>query len=149
MMVLIFVRAHRTINFDLYVEALEELIPWFFALDHINYARWLPIHIRDMRSVPGTILEEFRRCWVLQKSRNVFSCMALDQAHEQNNYLLKGSGGIIGLTENPASLRRWIVAGPEQAHLLKEFESQLSPDTGESHWQHHEQFLSVLQERFV
>lgn len=147
MMVLIFVRAHRTRNFDLYVEALEELLPWFFALDHINYARWLPIHIRDMRSIPGTILEEFRRCWVLQKSRNVFSCMPLDQAHEQNNDLLKGSGGIIGLTENPASLRRWIVAGPEQARLLKEFESQLSPDTGESHWQHHEQFLSV-QESF-
>ena len=39
MMVLIFVRAHRTRNFDLYIEALEDLTPLFFALDHINYAR--------------------------------------------------------------------------------------------------------------
>ena len=142
MMVLIFVRAHRTRNFDLYIEALEDLTPWFFALDHINYARWLPIHIRDMLSISGSILEDFKRCWVLQKTQNIFSSMPLDQAHEQNNELLKGSGRVIGMTENLASLRRWIVAGPEQARLLKEFESQLSSNSEDAH-KHHEQCLSV------
>ena len=91
MMVLIFVRAHRSRNFDLYIEALEDLTPWFFfALDHINYARWLPIHILDMQSISGRILEDFKRCWVPQKTQNIFSSMPLDQAHEQNNELLKG-----------------------------------------------------------
>ena len=27
---------------------LSVLISYFFALDHMNYARWLPIHLRDM-----------------------------------------------------------------------------------------------------
>ena len=43
---LIFIRSHR----GLYVESLKAMVPWFFALDHYNYARWIPIHIRDMES---------------------------------------------------------------------------------------------------
>ena len=35
---LIFIRAHREKNFLLYIESLKALAPWFFALDHHNYA---------------------------------------------------------------------------------------------------------------
>lgn len=48
--------------------------------------------------------------------------MPKDQAHEQNNSILKGSGGIIGILENPEALRRWMVAGPEVARCLTNFE---------------------------
>ena len=148
MMVLVFIRAHRTKNFKLYVETLEQLVPWFLALDRINYARWIPIHIRDMKSIPASISEEFERCWVVQKTQNVFSCMPLDQAHEQNNELVKGSGGAVGLTENPTAFRRWMVAGPEQARLLKEFENEMQPEGEELNWRsQHEQCMSI-QERF-
>ncbi len=125
-MVLIFIRAHRTKIFAMYVESLDSLVQWFFALDHVNYARWIPIHIRDMESLPDSIAEELKKCWVLQKTQNCFSCMPLDQAHEQSNKLVKDSGGAVGLTENPIAFRRWMVGGPEQARLLKEFERQLS-----------------------
>ena len=57
---LIFIRAHREANFPLYVESLCSLVPWFFALDHHNYARWAPVHIRDMESLTPSILEEFQ-----------------------------------------------------------------------------------------
>ena len=40
-LILIFVRAHRERNFALYVAVLEALVPLFFALDHVNYSRWL------------------------------------------------------------------------------------------------------------
>ena len=30
--------------------------------------------------------------------------MPIDQAHEQNNLIVKGSDGAVGLTENPAAL---------------------------------------------
>ena len=30
----------------------------------------------------------------------------------------KGDGGAVGLTENPAALRRWMVSGPEMARLI-------------------------------
>ena len=47
--ILIFVRAHREKNFPLYVN----------VLDHVNYARWLTVHIRDMKSSPRPIKEQF------------------------------------------------------------------------------------------
>ena len=48
LLLLAFVRSFREANFELYIDALSKMVPWFFSLDHTNYARWLPIHIRDM-----------------------------------------------------------------------------------------------------
>ncbi len=136
-LVLVFIRTHQTKNFSLYIESLETLVPWFFALDRINYARWIPIHIRDMKSLPLSI-EEFENCWVIQKTKNRFSCMPIDQAHEQNNKLVKGSGGAVGLTKNPSAFRRWMMAGPEQPRLLQEFESQFMDNANHNFLQHEE-----------
>ncbi len=47
-----------------------------------------------------------------------FSALATDQAHEQNNAIIKGDGGAIGLTEDPSALRQWLVAGPKVNHLV-------------------------------
>ncbi len=144
-LILIFVRAHRESNFPLYVEVLEKLVPLFFALDHINYSRWLPVHIRDMRTLPEYIKDEFeKRChWVVSKTNNRFSTIPVDQAHEQENAYVKGSGGCIGLTENPVAFRRWMLTGPELVRLKQQFEDEYFPDNGDSehfqNFQHHEE----------
>jgi len=140
---MIFIRAHRINDFKLYIESLEGLVPWFFALDHTNYAHWIPIHIRDMKSLPHNVKDDLEKCWVLRKTHNKFSCMPLDQAHEQNNEMIKASGGAIGLTENPTAFRRWMVAGPEQARLLSEFETQFMDEDNNSWSKQHEQSLST------
>ena len=141
-LVLIFVRSHRVNDFEVYIESLEALTPWFFALDHTNYARWVPIHLRDMKSLSSDVKDDCLSCWVLRKTHNKFSCIPIDQAHEQNNELVKGSGGAVGLTENPKAFRRWMVAGPEQARLLTEFEGQFMAQEN-AQGKHHEQSLSV------
>lgn len=86
-LVCIFIRAHRTNNFNLFVEALEALVPWFFALDHTHYARWVPVHIRDMKCLPDNFKEESKRFWVVLKTLHKFSYIPFDHAHEQNNKL--------------------------------------------------------------
>ena len=43
--------------------------------------------------------------------------MAMDQSHEQLNKSIKGEGGAVGLTEDPAALRRWMIAGPELSRI--------------------------------
>ena len=141
-LVMIFVRSHHVNNIELYIESLEALTPWFFALDHTNYAHWVPIHLRDMKSLPGDVKDDFQRCWVLRKTHNKFSCIPIDQAHEQNNDLVKGSGGAVGLTENPKAFRRWMVAGPEQSRLLTEFEDQYMAEEN-AQGNHHEQSLAA------
>ena len=89
----------------------------------------MPVHIRDMKHLPDPIRDEFEKqgyC-VLSKTNNAFSAIPIDQAHEQENASVKGSGGCIGLTENPIALRRWMLSGPELARLQKQFEHQYLP----------------------
>ena len=43
--VMIYMRATREGDFQLYVEALSKIIPWFFALGHTHYARWIPVYV--------------------------------------------------------------------------------------------------------
>eukprot|EP00112_Aurelia_sp_Birch-Aquarium-sp1_P002705 Seg1300.7 transcript_id=Seg1300.7/GoldUCD/mRNA.D3Y31 product="hypothetical protein" protein_id=Seg1300.7/GoldUCD/D3Y31 len=98
----------------------------FFSLDCHNYARWLPVHLKDMTELkekhPGIAREFSKGKFCVQKSYNVFSAISLDQAHEQMNEKIKGDGGMIGLTENSNGLRRWMVSGPEVARIVQEFE---------------------------
>ena len=58
-----------------------------------------------------------------KKSQSVFSAIAFDQAHEQLNKIVKGDGGIIGLTENERTLSQLLITAPETARLIGEFES--------------------------
>jgi len=52
----------------------EKHWPLFFALDHVNYARWLPEHIRDMKCLPSSIRDELEKQyhWVLSKTNYKF-----------------------------------------------------------------------------
>ena len=43
-----FLRSQRQQNFVPNVESLGKIIPWMFALDHYNYARWMTVHVRDL-----------------------------------------------------------------------------------------------------
>ncbi|VDI74179.1 Hypothetical predicted protein [Mytilus galloprovincialis] len=47
------------------------------------------------------------------KTEKKFSCLAFNQADEQNNAHVKADGGAVRLTENPGALHRWMGAGPE------------------------------------
>ena len=138
------VRSFREANFPLYINALQELIPWMFAMDHPNYARWLSVHYRDMRVLSQTQPDVFKHfndgSFVVHKTIRAFFSIALDHAHEQINVIIKGEGGAVGLTENPAALRRWMVAGPELARMVQEFEETSSQTEEHSH---HEQKSAV------
>ena len=118
---LLFIRSLRQGNFKLYIEALISLVPWFFALDYTNYSRWIPVHIRDMLSLPTThpaVFQQFMSgSFVVQKTHNLFSSLSIDHAHEQNN------------------------AGPEVARIVEEFEASCAKEKSVRNQKprHHEQ----------
>ena len=122
LLVMQFVHSLRTADFDTYVQCIGQLTPWFFTFDHTNYSRWVSVHVRDMLMLPQTaptVYEEFKKGnFVVQKSSNVFSAMAMDQAHEQMNDVIKGDGGVIGITNNPSALLKWTTACPEIARIV-------------------------------
>lgn len=94
--------------------------------------------------MPKRIQEEFQKGhFVINKTGKRFSAIALDQAHEQNNKIVKGSGGVIGLTEDPAALQKWLVSGPEMARVIKSFEDAFLPDSDEDSLFHHSEGFST------
>ena len=121
-----YIRAQREGNFLLYVDILDQIMPWLFALDHVHYARWLPIHIRDLSGLEvahPALFGEFKNDnFVVQRSNHRFSLMVLDQSHEQSIKSMKGEGEAVGLFADPAALRRWMIAGPEVSRAVTEFE---------------------------
>lgn len=137
------IRAFREGNFTLYRDSLSELIPFFFANNNVNYARWLPIHLRDIMCLekqhPEVAREFHKGNFVVHKSDRDFSSMAIDQAHEQNNAVIKGDGGAIGLTEDPSALRRWMVAGPEISQFVANYETVSGSKDVKKDSRHHEQ----------
>ncbi|KAL8597465.1 hypothetical protein ACOMHN_047692 [Nucella lapillus] len=80
--------------------------------------------------------------FVVHKTKRKFSAIALDQAHEQCNTLVKGEGGAVGLTNNINALKRWMIAGPEICRIVQDFEEQMTTTTILS-LNHHDQLPSV------
>lgn len=95
--VLMFVRSIRSGDFELYKRTINNLLPWFFAFDHVNYARWLSVHLCDMLQLQETNQDIFQHFneghFVVSKSKRAFSTIGIDHAHEQNNKCVKGDGG--------------------------------------------------------
>ena len=54
--------------------------------------------------------------------------MGIDQAHEQNNKILKTDGGVIGILDNPTALLKWAISGPAISQMLKEESNDNLPE---------------------
>lgn len=59
--IFMFVREHRESKFELMVSNLRKFVPLFFALDHQNYTKCIPMFIRDMEVLPDSIQAEFEK----------------------------------------------------------------------------------------
>ena len=80
-LVLIFLRAHRENNSPCMLKPLMPLCSCY----HYNYSRWVSVHIREMKSLPEDVKEDFMKNWVVQKTCRRFLAVHLDQTHEQEN----------------------------------------------------------------
>ena len=85
--------------------------------------------------------------FVVHKTKRPFSTIAIDHAHKQHNKIVKGDGGAVGLLQNPRALLRWMVAGPELARAIEEFEinclNHCSGNIDTSNLKHHEDTVLV------
>lgn len=84
-------------------------------------------------------LEFSKGRFVVKKTGRRFSAVALDQAHEQENSLIKG-GLDVGVINNPAVSRGWMSGGSEVSRLMRAFENISEKAANEKH---HEQTPSA------
>ena len=56
---MLYTRAEREGDWPLHLEAVKQMIPYFFASGHVNYARYGLYYHRSMRRLPADIRERF------------------------------------------------------------------------------------------
>ena len=122
LILLLLVKSFRESNIKVFDTALKPIAVWMFSLHHTHFSRLLPVFINDPEQLSAKhprVYEEFKRghftakniCWK-------FSSILEDQAHEQNNKLVKIDGGAIGIVYNHISMMKWMVAGLEISRVL-------------------------------
>ena len=72
-----------------------------------------------------------------RKTNRVFSKIAIDQVHEQNNDLIKNNGGATHLLNraDSVSLEKWEITTPQLTRLISEFEDNffINPNKASGH----------------
>ena len=140
--ILRFVRATRQRDLLLHMQSVESLIKYFFAHDHLNYARLLPLYILSMEQTeqqhPDIWAEFMNGNFCVTKGIAGFTSIGPDHGIEQENRELKVIGGIVGITQNEKSLDKYFLIAPELSNVQHEFEKQYCSGNKTKRTQHHE-----------
>ena len=121
---LLFVRASRQGLWQLHLSSLNEFTKFFFSFDQINYARMSPLYLATMHDLQTSDKESWsylEQNYSIFKSPIPFVGIGSDHAIEQENKVLKVTGGIIGLTQNQSTLNRYCISSPVLSHLSNLF----------------------------
>lgn len=134
-----FIRATREGNWDLHLECIRAMLPWFFAYDHVNYARYLPVYLVQMLSLEETHPEAYRLLadgdfGVQRSSSQGFSQVPVDQTIEQTlNRSTKTKGGIIGFSLKKGAVQRWIITAHSRAAFIDKCRHMTAAKGTQSH----------------
>jgi len=118
-----FIRAERSGNWTMHLAAVTEMLPYFFAYDHVNYSRWAMVYLADMKLLPTTAPLVHRQFlegnFSIKRSSSPFNKVWSDMAFEQSvNRDSKTKGGVVGLTQSPTALVRWFLTANKHAEAV-------------------------------
>ena len=148
-----FLRSIREGDFELYVQSLDEVTDWCHALDQTHYARWLPVHLKDLVELATKhplIHQEFKSGkFVVQRSGRRFSLMGKDHSHEQSVKLIKSNTGVGNIFDSKDAMDTHIMALPEKLKAIGQFEefTDVLGNQDSDTVMHHEESLA-FQKRF-
>ena len=119
--ILLFIRATREGDWQLHLASVRALLPWMFAYDRTNYARYLPVYWMEMSQLPTThpyIYEELMKghFGIQRQNSHGFAQVACDMSIEQTvNRDTKTRGGVNGFSNNQGATNRWVRSHHERA----------------------------------
>ena len=139
-------RADKEANFQLHLKTVMEIVPFFYLAGRVNYARYTPVYVSEMRQLENKQPEMHKFLMeggfvVLRSNKREFNCVPTDQALEQTiNREAKGTGGVIGFTLRKTALLHWIltrhISGEYseafQQLFEKKYEGYMSEELGPS-----------------
>ena len=96
-----FIRVERIGDWELHLEAVTHMLPYFFAYDRTNYSKWTSVYLIDIRKLKYTASEVYQEFHSgnhpVERSNNstfnqVRTGMGLEQSLNRDS---KTSGGIV------------------------------------------------------
>ena len=131
-LVLNLIYATRTRNWTPYLSCIEEVIPWCFAYDHQNYAKYLIPFLNDMLRLPSSMPEVYNAFLneefsVQMEEANPFGRNEADKTIKNTiNRDCKTGGGYIVFSANFAATQRWVLNASRRGTYRKLLREHLS-----------------------
>ena len=119
-----FIRAEREGDWLLHLATFRDMIPFYFAAGHMNYARYGLYYLRSMEKLPPHILSHFLKGeHVMHHIQGIWNGVWSDLFIE-STFMRYGhsKGGIVGITLKPEALKVWALS----RHLCAELLSSLT-----------------------
>ncbi|CAH1248853.1 Hypp8457 [Branchiostoma lanceolatum] len=134
------VGASREGDWELHLSAISQMIPWCFAYDHTNYARYLPAYLFDMSHLNETHPEAFDYLKsggfsVQIGDQNPFGRIPVDQTCEETvNKDTQTSGGTKGFSLKPGAISKYYLVAEYRSMFLKKLRDMF--DVQKAHSDH-------------
>lgn len=143
-LLLSFVRASRLGNWQLHLSCLRNMLPWFFAYDNTNYARYGTFYYCTMQMLEQTHPDLHEKLQsghfsVQMSTSNTFGKIPEDQTIEETvNRSSKIPGGIIGKSTNVQAVNRWITTAADRAMIADNVKELAGMKAKDANWTHKE-----------
>jgi len=126
-LMMLYVRAEREADWPLHLHAVKEMLPYFFAAGHQNYARYGTYYLHSMERLPTDVLQQFMEGYHVMRHRPgiwnaIWSDMFIESTFMRYGH---GVGGIIGITLNSSALKKWAFS----MHIFSQLEEDVTEMT--------------------
>ena len=124
-----FVWAEREGDWPLHLATYKQMLPYFFAAGHVNYARYGLCYLREMKRLPQEVLSHFMKGeHVMHHSAGLWNGIWSDMMIE-TTFMRYGHapGGIVGITLKPETPKVWALS----LHACSRLDSDLDDMTDE------------------
>ena len=128
-----FIRAVRTGDWDLHLQACQQMLVWMHAYDRINYSRHFTYYWAGQQNISEnfpSMYQEFKNGnFSTKRSPGKFNMLPPDQVIEQTiNRDQKGSGGIKHISTFTGSVQRWILSSHNTATIVSDMRNSIDLD---------------------
>ena len=133
-----YIRAEREADWALHLSAVQEMLPFFYAAGHVNYARYALYYLKTMQDLPQTIKEKFIKGeHTMHHCPGIFNGIWSDMAIE-STYMRYGKSkdGIVGITLKPETLKTWAYSRHACSNIrnqINEMRNKISADAQSTH----------------
>ena len=126
--------ASREGNWNLHINGIRALIPWCFAYDKVNYARYLSAYFAQMTNLPETNPDVHRafqqgQFSVQRSSNNPFGRIPIDQTIEVTvNKDTQTPGGTSGFSLKAGAIKRYYITAEYRSEFLRHLRDMVQGD---------------------